>query len=141
MPPADTQPTITRASLEADHPALFVALRDEFTAAGASAERARIQAVRAQVLAGHEALVETLAFDGRTTGPEAAAAVLTAERELRATQARAHAADAPKPAPDSPAPEAEAVTKSKADQLAEARAHMAANGGDIVAALKHLGYA
>lgn len=141
MPPADTQTTITRATLEADHPALFGALRDEFTAAGASAERARIQAVRGQVLAGHEALVETLAFDGRTTGPEAAAAVLAAERELRTAHARAHAADAPKPAADSPAPDEGQSAKSRADQVAEAKAHMAAHGGDIVAALKHLGYA
>lgn len=141
MPPADTQTTITRAALEADHPALFGALRDEFTAAGASAERARIQAVRGQVLAGHEALIETLAFDGLTTGPEAAAAVLAAERELRTAHARAHAADAPRPAADSPAPDESQSAKSRLEQVAEAKAHMAAHGGDIVAALKHLGYA
>jgi ATP-dependent protease ClpP protease subunit len=49
----------------------------------AAAERERIQAVRAQLIPGHEALIEQLAFDGKTTGPEAAAAVLAAERRLR----------------------------------------------------------
>ncbi len=47
------------------------------------AERARIQAVRCQCIPGHEALIEQLAFDGKTTGPEAAAAVLAAEQRLR----------------------------------------------------------
>ena len=49
----------------------------------AAAERERIQAVLGQLIPGHEALVERLAFDGQTTGPEAAAAVLAAERRLR----------------------------------------------------------
>lgn len=46
----------------------------------ASAECARIQAVMAQDYPGHTALVKQLAFDGKTTGPEAAMAVLGAER-------------------------------------------------------------
>lgn len=49
----------------------------------AVAERERIQAVLSQRVPGHEALLERLAFDGKTTGPEAAAAVLAAEQRLR----------------------------------------------------------
>lgn len=132
---------LDRASLERDHPELFAAMRAEFTAAGAESERVRILAVRQQTLPGHEALIETLAFDGKTSGPEAAAAVLAAEREARSTQARAHAADAPTAVPASAAPTAEAATKTKAEQVAEARSYVAQHGGDIVAALKALGYA
>jgi hypothetical protein len=73
-------------------------------AEGARAERERIAAVRAQALPGHEALIEQLAADGKTTGPEAATAVLAAERQLRATAATAHRADAPAAAPAALAP-------------------------------------
>jgi len=49
--------------------------------------------------------VQTLAFDGKTTGPEAASAVLAAERKARETKLGAMTADAPNPAPtDSPEP-------------------------------------
>src|SRR5574343_597266 len=50
---------------------------------GAEDERKRIQDVEAQTLAGHEALIKQLKFDGRTTGPEAAIQVLNAEREKK----------------------------------------------------------
>ena len=63
---------------------------------GAAAERARIADVRAQSLPGHQALIDTLAADGHTTGPQAAAIVLAAERKLRETQAAAEVHDAPK---------------------------------------------
>lgn len=48
---------------------------------GATAERDRIKAVEGAVLPGHEALIATLKFDGKTTGPEAASQVITAERQ------------------------------------------------------------
>lgn len=90
---------LTRESLERDHAALYGQIRSDAIAEGAAQERARIQAVRAQTLPGHEALIETLAFDGKTTGPEAAAAVLAAERSAIAARGMAHAADAPNAAP------------------------------------------
>lgn len=65
-------------------------------AEGAAAERARIADVRAQSLPGHQALIEALAADGHTTGPQAASIVLAAERKLRETQASAEVNDAPK---------------------------------------------
>jgi len=49
---------------------------------GAGIERERIKSVQSQCLPGHEALIETLKFDGKTTGPEAAIQVLGAERAL-----------------------------------------------------------
>ncbi len=57
---------------------------DEVFRAGAKAERERIQAVEAQFLPGHEDLIAKLAFDGKTTGEQAAVAVLAAEKKKRA---------------------------------------------------------
>jgi len=47
---------------------------------GAAGERDRIAAVRAQALPGHEGLIDKLAADGQTTGPEAAMRVIAADR-------------------------------------------------------------
>ena len=140
-----------RKELEQQHPALFAQLQAEFTAtattnataaatvAGAESERQRITDVRAQTLPGHEALVEQLAFDGKTTGPEAAMAVMAAERARIAGAAAAHAADAPAAVPHAAAP-ADAV-KGKDVQAAEATALAKQKGISVVAALKELGYA
>ena len=51
--------------------------------AGAEAERARIRAVEEQSMRGHEELIASLMFDGKTTGGEAAIQVLAAERKRR----------------------------------------------------------
>lgn len=56
--------------------------KKEGSAAGAKAERERIKAVQDQLLPGHEALIEILKWDGKTTGPEAAVQVLGAEKAL-----------------------------------------------------------
>ncbi len=61
---------------------------------GAANERARIQGVFDAALPGHEALIQTLAFDGKTSPGEAATAVLQAERAQRDGAAAARAADA-----------------------------------------------
>ena len=79
---ANTNPTTDLAAVRAE---------------AAAAERQRINDVRAQGLPGHEALVETLAFDGKTTGAEAAVQILAAERVKLAGTASARAADAVKP--------------------------------------------
>lgn len=110
VPPVDsaTTPTkqensmpenLTRESLEREHAALYGQIRSDALAEGAKQERDRIQAVRAQVLPGHEALIEKLAFDGKTTGPEAAMAVLAAEKQTIEAQRKAHGQDAPPAAP------------------------------------------
>lgn len=88
---------ITLEQVLADAPEIAAALRAEGTAAGATAERERIQSVFAQSMAGHEALIQSLAFDGKTTGPEAAVAVLNAERTLRGKALGDRQAEAPKP--------------------------------------------
>ena len=119
-------------------------------AEGAAAERARIVAVREQALPGHEALVEAMAFDGKTTGPEAAVQVLAAERATAKTAADARASDAPAPVAteasdaEESAPEASAKTPAgfhvngdRAKLDAKARAYMASNPGtDYISAIK-----
>ena len=93
--------SINREFLNANHADLVAAIRLEgFQAgtaegqtAGATAERARIQAVEAQTLPGHEKLIAQLKFDGKTTGPEAAVQVLTAEKTVAAGRAAALAND------------------------------------------------
>ena len=121
-------------------------------AEGAESERARIQGVREQSMPGHEALIEALAFDGKTTGPEAAVQVLAAERSRVAGAAAARTSDAPGPVPtvgsdDGPsgnapaatmkAPNGFAVDQAQAKIDVEAKAYMAKNPGvDYLAAVK-----
>ncbi len=102
---------ITRDFLITNHADLVEAFRAEGRDAGlitgrqegAAAECARIKGVLAVSLPGHEKLVNTLAFDGKTTGPEAAAQVLQAEQKKLGKTAEDLAADAAvlngKPAP------------------------------------------
>lgn len=61
---------------------------------GAAAETQRIRDVAAQSLPGHEALIQQLMFDGKTTGNEAAAQIITAERAKRGKRLEDLAADA-----------------------------------------------
>lgn len=94
-------PVITMDYLKEHYKDIYDAIRalgyDEGKKAGmeegAKAEMARIRAVRAQSLPGHEALIESLMFDGTTTGEQAAVAVLNAEKTLRAAKLDAFTAD------------------------------------------------
>lgn len=140
--PDDNKTPVTRASFEQDHAPLFAQLRGEFTTLGATQERERIQAVLAvgANLPGHEKLLNTLAFDGKTTAPEASMAVLQAEGASRAAAIKAHQDDAPPAAKGSATPE-DKGQKSKEQQVAEAQAHAKAKGIDLVAAFKELGFA
>ena len=105
--------TLTRASIEQDHAQLFAAMQTEFMQAGAQAERQRIADVRAQSLPGHEALIEKLAMDGKTTPEQAAMAVTAAEREKLLAAANAHFDDAPKAAAASAVGEKEGAMDAK----------------------------
>lgn len=133
--------TITREQLAAEAPDLLAAVMAE----GATAERARIQAVEAQLIPGHEALINTLKFDGKSNGGDAAMAVLSAEKSKLASHAAALAAEAPAPLPlaplsgsqDKPAEPKAPMTKQQID--AAAKAHMAAHPGtDYISAVKHV---
>jgi ClpP class serine protease len=131
--------TVTRESLQKDHAPLFAALQAEFTAMGAQQERERIAAVRATAVPGHEALVETLAFDGKTTAGEAALQVNAAVKAAHLAAAAAHTKDAPPAAPGAAAPKDTPVTK--AEQVAKAQVVAKEKGIDFIAAMKELGFA
>jgi capsid assembly protease len=136
-----------RKALEEQHPALFAQLKTEFTAegetagksAGAAAELQRIQDVRAQVLPGHEALVEGLAMDGKTTGAQAAAIVIAAERKQREDAAAAFDKDAPPAVDPSAAPSN--VSLDDTQKVVQAKAYAKEHGCDFVAAMKALNFA
>lgn len=130
--------TITREQLAADAPDTLA----QILAEGAANERARIQAVEAQAIPGHEALITALKFDGKSTGGDAAMAVLAAEKQARTAAAAANAADAPKPLPLAPAATvqaAESAPKTRQQIDADAKAYMAAHPGtDYITAVKHV---
>lgn len=144
--PLEPTPTATQKgstmdlqTLASQHPELLAAIQADARTAGAAAERDRITQVRAQIMPGHEALIEKLAFDGKTTGPEAAVAVVAAEKARIATAGAAFEADAPAAVTGAAAP---ADSPKTADQkVAEAKAYAEKNGCDFLAALKALGYA
>ena len=91
-------PMQVAADWEAENPEAAAMLRAE----GAEGERDRIAAVRAQSLPGHEALIEKLAADGKTTGPEAAVQVVAADRVRQQNLAQARLNDAIDPIPQAP---------------------------------------
>jgi hypothetical protein len=97
----NTPAPITVETLKAGNPEIVAALLAE----GAKAERDRIQSVLAQAMPGHEAMLQQLAFDGKTTGPEAAVAVLAAEKKIRSNAAQNLRSDAVPPVAPAPAPE------------------------------------
>ena len=132
---------LSASALQQGNPALFAALEQQFSAAGATAERNRILAVQEQSMPGHEKLIQTLMFDGKTTGPEAAVQVLGAHRAALAKAGVDHFADAPTAAASSAsatAPGAESMTR---DQMVEkAEEHAKANGVEFAVAWKALGF-
>lgn len=103
MPPTESTtietPQLTIDAVRAQYPDIAEALIAEGRTAGAEAERARIQAVEAATLPGHEALIGQLKFDGVTSGDQAAARVLAAEKGIRENMAASIVAEAPEPAP------------------------------------------
>lgn len=87
---------ITKEKIAAEHPAIAEAFRVE----GAAAERKRIQDVEAAGrIPGHEALISSLKFDGKTTGGEAALQVVAAEGAMLDNKRKALDNDAPAPVP------------------------------------------
>lgn len=105
---------LTLEILKKDHPDLVKQIHDSAHAEGykegkgagiqlgVTDELKRVKAVFGQTMAGHEDLVKTLAFDGKTTGPEAAVAILNAENAAR----NKVAADLEDDAPDAAEPDA-----------------------------------
>lgn len=68
-------------AVEAARKEAHAAGRQEGIAEGIAAETQRVAAVFAVSLPGHEELIQTLALDGKTTGGEAAAQIIAAEKK------------------------------------------------------------
>lgn len=131
--------TMNKEELQAAHPALAEELRAE----GAASERDRIQAIEGQAIPGHEKLIATLKFDGKSTAGDAAMAVVAAEKATRQAHAAASASDAPTPVPAAAPPAVVPVAaseKTRQELHAAALDHMAAHPGvDYMVAFKAVG--
>lgn len=131
-----TKPTgnamdITKESIAANHPDIAKAFIDQGRAEGATAERERILAVEGQSLPGHHELIAKLKADGKTSGPEAAAQVLSAERGKLKAAGQNLAAEAPPAVAhvEQPAASAEVAKDPQAKLHAKARQYMVAHPG------------
>ncbi len=136
---------LNKESLQQGNPTLYAALQNEFQASGAAAERQRILDVQGQTMAGHEKLINTLMFDGKTTGPEAAVQVLAAHRAQMGQAAQNHFADAPQAAAGSASAAAAAASsgseaKTRDQKAAEASAYAKEKGIEFADAYKELGF-
>lgn len=102
---------ITREQIQAEAPELL----NTILAEGSAAELARIQSVFSASMPGHEDLIQKLAFDGKTTGGEAAMAVIEAQKAHLATLQRSLASEAPAPVvhSDPPADESEDAKEAR----------------------------
>jgi ATP-dependent protease ClpP protease subunit len=96
--PSNKEQKMDLKTLKEKHQDLVAAITDEATAKmaeqiaaalaegkteGAKQERLRMEDVRAQLIPGHEKLIETMAADGVSTGADAAKAIVAAEKALR----------------------------------------------------------
>lgn len=102
--------TMTIEQFKAENPELAAAIAAEATAGHADAlatarteaaatERQRIADCRAQLIPGHEALVDAMAFDGTSSPADVALAIVGAEKQLRAGALSTLEEEAPPAAP------------------------------------------
>ncbi|MBB6319252.1 signal peptide peptidase SppA [Paraburkholderia tropica] len=138
-----TQPTQSKGNhrmdlntLKAEHADVYNAVLEEGREAGASAERARILGIEAHAFPGHEKAIAEMKADGKTTPDQAAARILTAQRETLAKAGMDLRTDAPPVVPN-----ADAATESEKGDAVVAKAQALAREKSItlVAALKELG--
>ncbi len=128
--------TITVEVLKAEHPEVFEAVKklgeaeaketvdvDAVKQESRTAETSRIKSVKDQLIPGHEALIETLMFDGETTGDQAAAAVVAAEKANRDKKLETFQTDGPSPVdstePVQPEPETSANDERPLEEVAK----------------------
>ena len=109
--PKNKENIVTKEEIAAQFPEIAEAFRAEGRASvdvstakaeGAAAERDRIKDVFAQAMPGHEALVEGMAFDGKSTGGDVAKAIVAAEKQTRGARVESMRNEAPKTVPAAP---------------------------------------
>ena len=125
---------MTIEELKGSNHDLYQAVLDEGKAVGAQAERDRIAEVRALATPGHEALVEQMAFDGKSTGADVALAIVAAEKALRAAAEKSIIDEAPPVVPPADSGDsAQAITRAQFQALSPYdRAAYAKSGKKIV---------
>lgn len=130
---------ITMEVLAKDAPELLAKIKGESLKEGAKQERERIQAVLEQSMPGHDELLNKLAFDGKTTGPEAAVQVLAAERQLLAQRGEDFNSDGVDPVsqPAVPEPKPKTVPETEAEFKAD-KSLVEEFGGDFEAYAAYL---
>lgn len=132
---------LTPESLKAENPDVYEAIVALGHTEGANAERERIQGCLDAGLPGHEALVQSLAFDGKTTPGDCALACNKAEREKRGKIAQDLKSDAPKPVAGAPVPPVEPKKEeTKGAEASKVDTHtLAARIGEYVNAQAAIG--
>lgn len=86
---------ITIEMLNEKHPQIVAQIMQ----LGADAERERIQSCEDAALPGHEKIVDTMKFDGKSTGADVALAIVQEEKSLRVKHLNDFHANAPQPLP------------------------------------------
>lgn len=122
---------LTAEAVSNSCPAVAATLRE----AGAKAERERIASVRAQAMPGHEALIAQMELDGKSTGADAAMAIIGAEKEMlkgarekQASKGNPPVAFAPPPADDGK----KTMKRAEFDKLAPGqKTAYLAEGGEV----------
>lgn len=105
------------AKIDAAHKVSYSKGLAEGAVKGAKTEKERIQSVLGKTYPGFEAIVNARAFDGKSTGPETAEAVLEAMKEKNAKGLMALIADAPDPIEPELDEESEDIADANADPL------------------------
>lgn len=115
---------ITKGYILDKHPDIAEALREEGRASvdvakiaseAAANERERVKGVFDQSMPGHEAMISDLAFDGKTTGPEAAVKILQAEKSKLVNVDQAMDLDAQDMSGVAPSSERQTTAKATVD--------------------------
>lgn len=105
-------------TLKENHPDIAAELMEM----GAVAERARILACESAGMAGHEALVNTMKFDGKSSAGDIALAIIGAEKTIRSTHLADFKANAPAPVPHAAVPAVEVAEEEDISLPIEDRA-------------------
>lgn len=82
---------VTLETIRANHPDIVAALLAE----GAKAENERIKDCEAQLIPGHEAIVNAMKLDGKSNGADVAKAIIAEEKKLRGSHLKAFQDNAP----------------------------------------------
>lgn len=113
----DLGETMDIKTLREKHPEIVAEIMQEGALAGAETERERIKACEDATLAGHEALVNGMKFDGKSTAADVALAIVGAEKTLRANHLSDFTLNAPNPVPHAPVPAVEALAEAEDKSL------------------------